>query len=72
MSNQQQQNLDETLQDSPYIPSLEYEEKEEEDHVDEESQYDNGHGEEENEDEDAARQSVRKLLQLCFSTNCEP
>ncbi|KAG1213610.1 Ubiquitin fusion degradation protein 4 [Rhizopus azygosporus] len=52
MSNQQQQNLDETLQDSPYIPSLEYEEKEEEDHVDEESQYDNGHGEEENEDED--------------------
>ncbi|CEG68858.1 hypothetical protein RMATCC62417_05031 [Rhizopus microsporus] len=54
MSNQQQQqqNLDETPQDSPHVPGLEYEEKEGEDHADEESQYDNGHGEEENEDED--------------------
>ncbi|CEI87216.1 Putative Ubiquitin-protein ligase [Rhizopus microsporus] len=49
---QQQQNLDETPQDSPHVPGLEYEEKEGEDHADEESQYDNGHGEEENEDED--------------------
>jgi E3 ubiquitin-protein ligase TRIP12 len=52
MSNQQQQNLDETLQDSPHVPGLEYEEEEGEDHADEESHYDNGHGEEENEDDD--------------------